>query len=136
MSKNLTGAGPTILVVDDEPAITELLEVVLSKSGYEVIAASSGAEGVRKALESEPDLIIVDIMMPEIDGYEAVKSIRQNPTLGSIPVIFLSGRDPDVDGGRSFNSGGTMYLKKPFSADQVKTFVSLALASRSTVEKV
>lgn len=120
----------SILVVDDEAVITEVLDTLLDKQGYDVTVATDGASAIEKAEQVNPDLIVMDIAMPCLDGYETTAQIRSNPSLKDIPVIFLSGRPPTEDGGRAFKSGGSMYLKKPFSNNQLLMIVDLALGNQ------
>ena len=117
----------TILVVDDETAITGVISAMLGKSGYQVFCAHDGAEGVRLASECKPDLIIMDITMPTMSGYEATSQLKNNPQLKNVPVIFLSGKSAAEDGGEAFRHGGATYLQKPFSANQLKDLVTLTL---------
>ncbi len=120
-----------ILVVDDESGITGLLEDALSRDGHAVVAASSGEEALQKAGELSPDLILMDIVMPEMDGYEATVRLRQLPGLHGTPVIFLSGKPAEEDGGRAFAVGAAAYLRKPFSERQIRDIVNLALSPLS-----
>jgi CheY-like chemotaxis protein len=83
-------AAKTILIVDDEKKIRELLDLRLSSAGYQVIQAKDGEEGVSQAKEHRPDLILMDVMMPKMDGPEAVKCLKEDPATRNIPVIFLT----------------------------------------------
>ena len=83
-------AGKTILVVDDSPDTVEMVKVALEASGFSVNTASSGSEGLRKACESPPDLMILDIMMPEMNGFEVLEKLRSEEETAQIPVIFLT----------------------------------------------
>jgi CheY-like chemotaxis protein len=123
--------GAKILVVDDEPLIVDVLRRVLSKAGHTVVAAATGKEALKKALETRPDLVIMDIVMPEGDGYQAAVNIKRHPLLHDIPVIFLTGRATEEDGGRSLATGGAVYLHKPFIDSQIRDVVSLVLRSVS-----
>lgn len=116
-----------ILVVDDEELILELIERILSKEGYRVTTAATGSEGVLKAVEIDPDLILMDISMPEIDGYDATELIKKIQSSTQIPVVMVTGQDIKEDGGRSFESGAISYLRKPFSNSNLLKVVALAL---------
>lgn len=116
-----------ILIVDDDEAVSKLIETVLTKEGYQVFVANDGSSGVKKADEVHPNLIFMDITMPEMDGYEATSEIKANEELKDIPVIYLSGRSADEDGGKSFATGGASYLMKPFMPQQIRDIVRLAL---------
>jgi CheY-like chemotaxis protein len=129
MSDDSTGRGATILVVDDEPHMVELLYSVLSKAGHNVLSASCGKAALDTALECVPDLILMDISMPDMDGYEATVRIKRHEKLQNIPIIFLSGRSEEEDGGRSFALGAAMFLRKPFKINQIRDVVNLALHS-------
>jgi DNA-binding response OmpR family regulator len=118
-----------ILVIDDEPEITEIIKSFLSGAGYEVLIENSSVMGVEKAKLFKPDLIILDIMMPVMDGYEVCANIKKSMDLASIPILFLTGRDAHEDGGRSFKSGGDMFIKKPFSCERLLQMVKMVLVS-------
>ena len=126
-NNNVIDSGSVILIVDDEPEITKLLERILTMEGHTVALASNGDEAVRKAEEVSPDLILMDITMPDMDGYEATSRIKNLPALQDTPVIFLTGKNPDEDGGRSFAVGGAAFLCKPFKEHQIRDIVNLAL---------
>jgi len=127
MSKEDTSRPSSILIIDDEESVTGVVKVVLEKEGYSVSIASNGADGLAKAKELKPDLILMDISMPDMDGYAATEKIKENPDLRDIPVIFLSGRSPSEDGGRSFAKGGLTFMRKPFTNQQIKDLVVLTL---------
>ncbi len=122
--------GATILVVDDESHILELLESVLTKAGHNVITTTCGRAAVEIASACRPDLILMDITMPDMDGYEVTVHIKRDPMLQDIPVIFLSGRSEEEDGGRSLAIGGAVFLRKPFKVNQIRDVVGLALRSQ------
>jgi len=119
----------TILVVDDEETIADLIQKILTKEGYRVEAVYSGADAVRKAGELRPHLIIMDIAMPDMDGYEATGQIKELPELKEVPIIFLTGKSAREDGGRAFAQGATAYVRKPFTHDQIRDLVCLTLQS-------
>ncbi|HVP06525.1 MAG TPA: response regulator [Candidatus Acidoferrum sp.] len=119
----------TILVVDDEDAITGLMSAILTKEGYTVHIAGNGVDGVASASQCKPDIIFMDITMPDMDGYQATSQIKQNPALKDIPIIFLSGKSASEDGGRSFATGGLTYMRKPFTSQQLRDMVTLTLMS-------
>jgi len=126
-SENRKETSAKILVVDDEPLVVELLQRVLTNAGHTVVAAASGKEALEKALEARPDLVIMDVIMPEGDGYEATVHIKRHPLLQGIPVIFLTGQAIEEDRGRSFATGGSLYLRKPFTDSQIQNVVNLVL---------
>lgn len=108
-----------ILVVDDETKIRELLDLRLSSAGYDVVQARHGEEGVRKAKEHLPDLILMDVMMPRMDGAEAVKCLQEDPATKDIPVIFLTAiitkeEEEDQAFGIQLDTGKHRFIAKPF----------------------
>ena len=117
----------TVLIVDDEPAITDVLSTILSKGGYEVIIASGGSLAIELAVERSPDLVLMDITMPVMSGYETAEKMKATPGLENTPIIFLSGQPPAEDAGKAFACGGVSYLRKPFTAQQIRNVVDLAL---------
>lgn len=118
-----------ILVIDDDTSITELIQAILSKDGYEVEAAHNGVDGLAMAKEIKPDLIFMDIVMPDMDGYETTQEIKKIDYLQHVPVVFLSGYSENEDGGRSFEMGGASFIRKPFTIQQIRDFVKLAMLS-------
>jgi DNA-binding response OmpR family regulator len=118
-----------VLVVDDEPQITEIIEAFLSNSGYEVHVSNQAAEGLRLAKQLKPDVILLDIMMPDIDGYSLCNDLKNDPATSGIPVVFLTGKDRNDDMGRSFKAGGDMFIKKPFSCERLLEILNIILLS-------
>jgi two-component system, OmpR family, response regulator len=106
-----------ILVVDDEPAITELLATALRYTGYVVQTASSGAQALALASAAAPDLIVLDVMLPDIDGFEVCRRLRADGDF--VPVIFLTARDAEDDRVTGFVRGGDDYVTKPFSLQEL-----------------
>ncbi|SFS35493.1 two-component system, OmpR family, alkaline phosphatase synthesis response regulator PhoP [Zhouia amylolytica] len=102
-----------ILLVDDEPDILEIVGYNLSNEGYQVITAKNGAEGVSKARKEQPHLIILDVMMPEMDGIEACEQIRKMPDLQETVVTFLTARGEDYSQVAGFDAGADDYITKP-----------------------
>lgn len=113
----------TILTVDDEDMILQIITDILSTKGYEVVTATNGKEALRKSRKCSPDLIVMDIMMPDIDGPEAVKLLKKDPATRDIPILFLSGIVLKESGKteQEINVGGEFYtaLAKPFDADEL-----------------
>ncbi len=102
-----------ILLVDDEPDILEIVGYNLSNEGYQVITAENGSEGVKKAKKELPHLIILDVMMPEMDGIEACELIRKNPDLKNSIITFLTARGEDYSQVAGFDAGADDYITKP-----------------------
>jgi DNA-binding response OmpR family regulator len=105
-----------VLVVDDEPRIVKFLELRLKASGYEVLAANNGLEALELVQAQEPDLLVLDVLMPGIDGFETLKQVR---AVSSVPVIILSAKEASVDKVRGLELGADDYLAKPFSPDEL-----------------
>jgi two-component system, OmpR family, response regulator len=106
-----------LLVVDDEATILELLSGSLRLAGFEVLTAASGAEAVRAAASGRPDLVLLDVMMPDGDGFEALRRIRSGGA--EVPVIFLTARDEESDRVTGFAAGADDYVTKPFSLNEL-----------------
>ena len=104
-----------ILVVDDEIYIVHILDFSLGMEGYEVVTALDGEQALEKLKSERPDLIVLDIMMPKLDGYEVCKSVKANPDTAHIPVILLSAKGRNVDQKMGFDVGADDYITKPFS---------------------
>ena len=121
--------GQTILVVEDNPKNLKLIKAVLEFSGFEVIEALSGEEGVRLAAEASPDLILMDLQLPGIDGAEALRQIRSTTVGPGVPVVAVTAFAMSDDRERAFASGFDGYVEKPISAvglpHQVRDFIEL-----------
>ncbi len=118
-----------VLVIDDEAEITQIIEAFLENAGYVVTTENSSVMGIERAKEIKPDLILLDIMMPNMDGYEICDELKKNADTKNIPVIFLTGKDSRDDQGRSFQVGGDMFVKKPFSCERLLEIVNIVLVS-------
>jgi DNA-binding response OmpR family regulator len=118
-----------ILVIDDEPEITDIIETFLENAGYEVKSENSSVIGIERAKTFLPDLVLLDIMMPFMDGYEVCMELKKNEETSKIPVIFLTGKDARSDEGKSFKVGGDMFIKKPFSCERLLGIVKVVLLS-------
>lgn len=125
--------GKKILVVDDEFTIRYLVEHQLAKHGFESIMAKDGPEALEAARAFQPDLIVLDIMMPDMDGFDVCRQLKEDPTLASIPVIFLTALSDKEDKLRAFELGADDYLTKPFQADEFVAHVNAVL--RRTAKK-
>jgi two-component system OmpR family response regulator len=117
-----------LLVVDDEPNIVELLSASLRFAGYDVSTAANGSEALRKAKEVDPDLVVLDVMMPGLDGFDVVRRLRAEDR--HVPVLFLTARDAVEDKVKGLQTGGDDYVTKPFSLDELVARVR-ALLRRS-----
>jgi len=121
-------ASPRILVVDDDPVILRLLQVNFRLEGYDVLSASRGDEALRVAKEEHPDVIVLDVMMPGIDGYEVCRRLKEDPDTAAPPVIFLSARAQDADRERGYALGVVAYVTKPFDPGQLVDVVRRAMS--------
>ncbi|MGI0022075.1 MAG: response regulator, partial [Nitrososphaeraceae archaeon] len=123
----LLGDSAKILVIDDESEILDIISEFLKKEGYIVMTESSSARGIEKAESLRPDLILLDIIMPVMDGYEVCKALKNNESTKNIPVIFLTGKDVNEDRHKSFQVGGDMFIKKPFTGESLLGIVKIVL---------
>ncbi|OEK07173.1 response regulator transcription factor [Roseivirga misakiensis] len=104
-----------VLIVDDEPNILISLEFLLRKSNYEVFVARDGAEAIEILQLQKPDFTILDVMMPNVDGYEVCQFIKNSPAFKHIKVVFLSAKSKEEDIQKGYDLGADLYLTKPFS---------------------
>ena len=115
-----------ILLIDDHDSVLKLLEAVLKVRNYEVCYASNGAEGLEKAQKEMPDLILLDVMMPGMDGFKVCQALKQADSTRNIPVVFLTARGEDTDREMGQRVGGQGFIKKPFrSLDLMNTITEL-----------
>ena len=117
-----------ILIAEDERDIRDLVAFTLRFAGYEVFAAANGEEAVEMAPKVNPDLILMDVRMPRMTGYEACKVMKGNPDLKDIPVVFLTARGQETEIQQGLDAGAEEYLLKPFAPDQLTTRVKAILA--------
>ena len=108
-----------ILLVDDEPDIIEILQFVLEGEGYTCITASDGEEGLNKAREMAPDLIILDVMMPKINGYKISRLLKYDNKYKNIPIMMLTARSQEEDKAIGEETGADEYITKPFQVEEV-----------------
>jgi DNA-binding response OmpR family regulator len=118
-----------VLIVDDEPLITTLISTVLENEGYDISTSNSPEEGLELVINDSPDLLILDIGMPKIDGYEFCRRLKAQGKLDSLTVVFLSGKTAEEDAGRSFELGAATYIRKPFANNSLKEIVNLTMLS-------
>ncbi len=108
-----------ILVIDDEKNILLTLNLILRNEGYDVLLASDSLDGVIKAGELKPDLILLDICLPRVDGYSVCRSLRCDVDIDKIPIVFMSSKNQEEDIKEAFDSGGNDYLLKPFTKEKL-----------------
>jgi two-component system alkaline phosphatase synthesis response regulator PhoP/two-component system response regulator VicR len=127
--------GKKIMAVDDERHIVRLIQVNLERSGYQVITAFDGPEALKKVETERPDVIVLDVMMPKMDGFEVLKRLQANPETRNIPVIMLTAKAQDADVFRGWASGVSAYLTKPFNPLELITFVKRILSGRDDYDE-
>ncbi len=106
---------PRILVVDDDPYILMSLEFLMKKNGFNVLVARNGQEAMQIVKEFVPDIVLLDIMMPDVDGYEICRYIKSTKKLVNSKVVFLSAKSTDADVQKGYDLGASLYISKPFS---------------------
>jgi DNA-binding response OmpR family regulator len=118
---------PLVLVADDDPDILQLVSFRLERSGYEVMSAEDGEQALNAALERTPDLALLDVMMPKLDGYEVTARLRSHERTRHTPVILLTARVQEADVTRGIEAGADDYVAKPFSPQELRERVQAAL---------
>ncbi|MBN1825321.1 MAG: response regulator [Candidatus Eisenbacteria bacterium] len=108
-----------ILIVDDEVYILHILDFSLGAEGYEVITAADGEEAIERAKKEKPDLVVLDIMMPKVDGFEACRRLKADSDTSAIPVILLTAKGREVDRRMGMEVGADDYIVKPFSPNKL-----------------
>jgi len=121
-----------LLLVDDEPGLREAVQAYLEDSGFTVDVASNAREGLDLARQKLPDLVITDIMMPQVDGYQFLKQLREEPQFKSLPVVFLTARGMTSDRIQGYNAGCDAYLSKPFDPDELVAIVNNLLGKNAS----
>jgi DNA-binding response OmpR family regulator len=118
---------PLILIADDDPDILSLVTLRLERCGYEVIGAGDGEQALAAAIARPPDLALLDVMMPKLDGYEVTARLRGNDATRHLPVILLTARVQEDDIARGVEAGADDYVRKPFSTHELRERVQAAL---------
>ena len=132
-TQNDTDIEATLLVVDDEPNIRELLSTSLRFAGFDVVSAANGAEALRLAEQTNPDLLVLDVMLPDMDGFTVTRRLRQ---IGmNAPVVFLTARDDTSDKITGLTVGGDDYVTKPFSLEEVVARIRAVLRRTRSLEE-
>ncbi|TEB14387.1 Alkaline phosphatase synthesis transcriptional regulatory protein PhoP [Pelotomaculum sp. FP] len=126
---------PLILVVDDETNILELLKFNLAKNGYQVVGLTNGLDAIKFMEKDKPDLIILDIMLPHMDGYEVLRILRADPETIGIPIIMLSAKDEEIDKVLGLELGADDYVTKPFSPREMVARVKSNLRRKATASQ-
>src|SRR6202521_6085052 len=113
-----------ILAVDDERSIVRLIQVTLEKHGHQVVTAFDGKEALERVAVEQPDMIVLDVMMPYLDGFEVLRNLKKDPDTRDIPVIMLTAKAQDADVFNGYKSGADCYLTKPFNPRELVAFVN------------
>ncbi len=108
-----------VLVIDDEPDVLLLCRVNLRHAGHDVTETQDGAEGVSLARETEPDVVVLDLMLPRMDGYEVLRALRADPTTRDVPVVVLTAKAQRAEHTRSLEHGAAVFLTKPFAPEDL-----------------
>jgi DNA-binding response OmpR family regulator len=119
---------PVVLAADDDEDILELVAFRLERSGYTVLRARDGEEALALARSEQPDLAVLDVMMPKLDGFELTRRLRADESTSSMPIILLTARAQDSDGERGLAAGADDYIRKPFSPQDLRNRVQALLA--------
>ena len=117
-----------VLIVDDSPTDVHVMQTALEKSGFRTASAADGGEGIRKARELHPDLILMDIVMPGLNGFQATRQLANDPQTSSIPVIMVTSKGQESDRIWGLRQGAVDYLVKPVATDQLVRKAQAALA--------
>jgi DNA-binding response OmpR family regulator len=126
----------TVLVIDDDDLVSRTLQRALKLYGYRVLIAHTGAEGLHMARRDRPDLIVLDIIMPGLDGYQVCRQIRSDPLLAEVPVLFLTAKGKDEDKVEGFRAGADDYLSKPFNMDELRLRIKAILRRTPPVKEL
>lgn len=126
-------AGEKILVVDDEPHIVQLITFNLEKNGYKVISANNGVDGLKMSKSELPQLVLLDLMIPELDGYDVCREIRRDNNISSMPVIMITAKSEELDKVLGLELGADDYITKPFSVRELVARVK-AVLRRTKIE--
>lgn len=126
----------SILIIDDEQDIRFLLKYNLEKEGYLVMEAENGKEGVEKAISNPPDLILLDVMMPEMDGIETCEKIKEIPALQNVMICFLTARGEDYSQIAGFDAGGDDYITKPIKPKVLVSRISALLRRKNNIQGI
>jgi CheY-like chemotaxis protein len=121
--------GELILVADDDGDVRELVVFRLERAGYRVVTAADGQEAVEVALERSPDVCVIDVMMPKLDGYQVTERLRASPGLAEVPIVLLTASVEDAAVSRGFEVGASDYIKKPFGPHELLERIAAALGS-------
>jgi twitching motility two-component system response regulator PilH len=117
-----------ILVVDDTPSTRQLISGYLQDNGYEVIEALNGKDALEKAIQNKPDIVITDVVMPEMNGFELCRSLKKNPATQNLRIVVCTSKNQDIDRLWGMRQGADVYLTKPFTQDDIMQAVESVVA--------
>ena len=121
--------GQKILIVDDSPTEIHVLKGILTKQGYDILVAENGEAGVEEAKNSKPDLILMDVVMPGLNGFQATRQLNRDPDTNEIPVILVTTKDQETDRAWGLRQGAREYVVKPVDADELVNKIKSLLGS-------
>ena len=127
-------AEPVVLVVDDSPTVRKIVQLTLSREGITVVTAGDGLSALAAVADAQPDLILLDIMLPRMDGYSICQVVRKNMSYRDIPIIMLSGKDGLIDKVRGKMAGSSDYITKPFDSSELVQVVKRYLQTPAVRE--
>ena len=130
MSAQPSREQPLVLAADDDEDLLGLVSFRLERAGYTVLLARDGAEALEIALRERPDLALLDVMMPKLDGFELTRRLREEEATSRMPIILLTARSQDADVQQGFDAGADDYIRKPFSPDELRARVQAILGRR------
>jgi DNA-binding response OmpR family regulator len=122
----------TVLLAEDEPNIVESLSFLLERAGFEISVATDGQQALESALEQQPDVLVLDLMLPKLDGYEVLRQLRSNPKGANLPVLMLTAKGQRIDRETALECGADLFMTKPFANAEITAAVTkLASEPRS-----
>ncbi len=124
-----------ILIIEDDPAISRLVDYTLRHQGYEVITSANGLDGIRKAHEEAPDLVILDVMLPGIDGFEICHRLRSAPDTAQMLILMFSAKAQEIDKSTGLKVGADDYLPKPAAPAEIVNRIGKLLASKKSIAR-
>jgi len=115
-----------VLSIDDEPEVLDSIKELLEGAGFAVVTTNDAEKGLELAKSFRPDAVVLDIIMPQMDGYQFCKALKECEQTAAIPVVFLTGVDPQDDSGKAFLAGGQLFVKKPFRIEELVEVINIA----------
>ncbi len=131
----MTDAPRKVLIVDDEPNIVTALEFLFRRSGYEVRLATNGAEALQEVDSFQPDVVLMDVMMPGRSGYEVCQHLREQPELARIKIVMLSAKGSEAEVSKGLSLGADLYVTKPFSTQELVNTIDRLFASDDAAKR-